>query len=241
MHTIGGEIVVSADVPTVGWRVVFTQRRSAFVRPLAGPLQTAGIVLVLLLLLIGLTLTAVLARRLRQAREEEKRMRELHRAQDEFISVVSHELRTPVSGVLGFLQTTLDHWEVMSEDERLNAVQRAFTNARRLQAMARDVLDTESMESGQFDDVRNPIDLADEMRTAVEGFDSGPTGVTLVVPDAPVIVQAIRTGSSRCSRTCSRTPSSSPSAAPRWRCRWSSSPGPRGSPWSTTVPGSTRA
>ena len=95
---------------------------------------------------------------------------ELNRAQDEFISVVSHELRTPVSGVLGFLQTSLDHWEVMSDADRHNAVRRAFTNARRLQAMTRDVLDTESIESGRFGYVKHDVDLTEEVRTAVEAF-----------------------------------------------------------------------
>ena len=175
LHQIGDKLVVSADVPVVGWRVVFTQDRSEFVEPLAGPLQSAGLILVLLLLAVGLTLTVVLARRLRQSREQEARLLELNRSQDEFISVVSHELRTPVSGVLGFLQTSLDHWEVMSDEDRHSAVRRAFTNARRLQAMTRDVLDTESIESGRFGYVRHPMDLADEVRTAVDAFSGGPT------------------------------------------------------------------
>ena len=173
LHQVGDELVVSADVPVVGWHVVFTQNRSEFVEPLAGPLQSAGLILVLLLLAVGLTLTVVLARRLRQAREQEARLRALNRSQDEFISVVSHELRTPVSGVLGFLQTSLDHWDVMSDEDRHSAVRRAFTNARRLQAMTRDVLDTESIESGRFGYVRHPMDLADEVRTAVDAFSSG--------------------------------------------------------------------
>lgn len=188
LHRIGGDLVVTADVPAVGWHVVFTQRRSEFVKPLAGPLQTAGLVLVLLLLGVGLTLTWLLSKRLRQAREAEARLRALHSAQEEFISVVSHELRTPVSGVLGFLQTTLDHWPTMSDDERHSAVRRAFTNARRLQAMARDVLDTESIESGQFGYLTHPIDLADEVRISVETFVSGPVDVVLQVPDTEVIV-----------------------------------------------------
>ena len=37
LHEIGDKLVVSADVPVVGWRVVFTQDRSEFVEPLAGP------------------------------------------------------------------------------------------------------------------------------------------------------------------------------------------------------------
>jgi signal transduction histidine kinase len=188
-HQVGNLLAVSADVPAVGWRVVFTQKRSEFVAPLAGPLQSVGLLLVLLLLAVGLLLTVVLARRLRQSQEQETRLRALNRSQDEFISVVSHELRTPVSGVLGFLQTSLDHWEVMSDDDRRNAVRRAFLNARRLQAMTRDVLDTESIESDHFGYVRHPIDLADEVRTAVEAFSSGSAdGVVLRLPDTPVVV-----------------------------------------------------
>jgi signal transduction histidine kinase len=190
LHQVGDQLVVSADVPAVGWRVVFTQDRDEFVEPLAGPLQSAGLILVLLLLAIGLTLTVILARRLRQAREQEARLRELNRSQDEFISVVSHELRTPVSGVLGFLQTSLDHWDVMDDEDRHSAVRRAFTNARRLQAMTRDVLDTESIESGRFGYVRHPMDLADEVRTAAEGFSSGVAdGVIVRVPETPVMME----------------------------------------------------
>jgi signal transduction histidine kinase len=190
LHQIGDKLVVSAGVPVVGWHVVFTQNRSEFVKPLAGPLQSAGLILVLLLLAIGLTLTVALARRLRQSREQEARLRALNRSQDEFISVVSHELRTPVSGVLGFLQTSLDHWDVMSDGDRHSAVRRAFTNARRLQAMTRDVLDTESIESGRFGYVRHPMDLADEVRTAVEAFSTGlANGVVLTVPETPVMME----------------------------------------------------
>jgi len=190
LQQIGDDLVVSADVPVVGWRVVFTQDHDEFDEPLAGPLQSAGLILVLLLLAVGLTLTVLLARRLRQSRQQEARLRELNRSQDEFISVVSHELRTPVSGVLGFLQTTLDHWRVMSDEDRHSAVRRAFTNARRLQAMTRDVLDTESIESGRFGYVRHPMDLADEVRTAVDAFSSGATsGLVVSVPDTPVMME----------------------------------------------------
>ena len=190
-HRVGDQFVVSADVPSIGWQVVFAQDREEFVEPLAGPLQSTGLILVLVLSGIGLLLTGILARRLRQAREERRRLLELSRSQEEFISVVSHELRTPVAGVLGFLQTSLDHWEVMSDPERHNAVRRAFTNARRLQAMTRDVLDTESIEAGHFGYVRHPIDLADELRTAVDAFDTEAHGqVRLTVPDEPVVVEA---------------------------------------------------
>ena len=58
--TRGDQLVFSEDVPSVGWRVVFVQDRDEFVAPLAGPLRTAGVVLVLLLLLVGLLLVGLL-------------------------------------------------------------------------------------------------------------------------------------------------------------------------------------
>ncbi len=189
---LGADLVVTADVPIVGWRVAYVQNRAEFVKPLAGPLQNVGLIVVLLLLTVGLILTVVLARRLRQARLQEARLRELNRAQEEFISVVSHELRTPVSGVLGFLQTSLDHWDTMTDDDRHNAVRRAYTNARRLQAMTRDVLDTESIESGHFGYVRHPVDLVEEVRQAADSFDEVGTGhgVTVSAPPEAVMVEA---------------------------------------------------
>ena len=169
----GDTLVFVADAPQVGWRVIFTQDRGEFVAPLAGPLRTAGLVLVLLMVVVGLVLVGILVRRLRQAQEEERRLRELSRSQEEFISVVSHELRTPVAGVLGFLQTTLDHWEAMSDEERMTAVRRAFVNARRLQTMTRDVLDTESIETGRFGYTMTDLDLAAEATAGMEGLYGG--------------------------------------------------------------------
>lgn len=189
---LGGRLVITAGVPALGWRVVFRQDRGQFVGALSGPLQTAGLILVLLLMAVGLTLVVMLVRRLHEAREQERRLRELTRSQAEFISVVSHELRTPVAGVLGFLQTTVDHWSSLSDQDRLSTVKRAVTNARRLQAMTRDVLDTESIESGRLGYVFQSIDLSTELRTAVEGSLGADAShpVTLTGPPRPVLVEA---------------------------------------------------
>lgn len=189
---IGNRIVISADVPAIGWRVVFRESRSQFQGGVTGPLQKAGLILVLLLLAVGLLMVVILVRRLREAREQERRLRELTRSQSEFISVVSHELRTPVAGVLGFLQTTVDHWDTLSETERLSTVRRAVTNARRLQAMTRDVLDTESIEAGRIGYAFQPVDLTDELETAVDASRAADSSRVIVLspPDGPLIVDA---------------------------------------------------
>jgi signal transduction histidine kinase len=187
-HDIGNKIVFIADVPALGWRVVFREDRSQFVSALSGPLQQAGLILVLLLLAVGLTLVIVLVRRLRESREQERRLRNLTRSQAEFISVVSHEIRTPVAGVLGFLQTTVDHWPNLSDEERLSTVRRAVTNARRLQAMTRDVLDTESIESGRLSYAFHPVDLGSELQTAIEGSGNADPSHRVVLQPLPATV-----------------------------------------------------
>jgi signal transduction histidine kinase len=168
VHRFDGRVVVIADVPAAGWRVALRQDIAEFEHPLVGPLDRAGQVLILVLLGGGAVLTGLLYRRLRAARAEQERLRRLSEAQQELVSIVSHELRTPVAGVLGFLETTLDHWDTMEDAERRNAVSRAAANAQRLQAMTRDVLDTQNVEAGRLVHVLAPLDLGALLASAVD-------------------------------------------------------------------------
>jgi signal transduction histidine kinase len=168
VHRRDGQVQVLGDVSPFQWRVVFTQDADEFDEGLAGPLQQVGIIVVVAFIAIGVLTFIALARRLQAAREEEERLRRLSESQEEFISIVSHELRTPVAGVLGFLQTTMDHWDSMSETERFNAVRRSASNARRLQGLTRDVLDSQSVESGRMSYAMGDADLREEVAVAVE-------------------------------------------------------------------------
>ncbi len=190
VQRIDDAVVALADVPTAGWRVAFRQDADEFERPLVGPLQRAGRVLILALLAAGAVLTVLLYRRLRAARAEQARLQRLSEAQQELVSIVSHELRTPVAGVLGFLETTLDHWDTMEDSERHGAVSRAAANARRLQALTRDVLDTQRVESGQLVHVLEPLDLTDLVTSAVAAARalSPERTFDLRVPAEPVVI-----------------------------------------------------
>lgn len=76
-----------------------------------------------------------------------------------------------------------------AHEAAFNAVLRAVTNARRLQAMTRDVLDTESIEAGRLGYAFQRVDLGSELHTAIEGF--GTTHpVTLVPPTGPITLDA---------------------------------------------------
>jgi signal transduction histidine kinase len=191
-HRRGQQVSAVAKVTSVGWDAVFTQDAAEFDGGLARRIDTA----VLLLVLGGLAAAAIgffaLLRRLRRARLEQRRLEEINRTTEEFISIVSHELRTPVAGVVGFLQTTADHWPVMTDDARRQAVDRALANARRLYLFSQEILDTSRLEEGTLVGDFDVIDLRGELEVAVAARrDLSPERlIALWVPDEPVFVQA---------------------------------------------------
>jgi len=162
-----GRILVVQDVPGPEWRAVSSQDIAEFEEGLGGQVQRLILVLGLAALIAAAAVVYFLLRRLRAAREEERRLAELNATREEFISIVSHELRTPVAGVLGFLQSTLDHWESMDDPARRHAIERAAANARRLHGLTRDILDTTAIEAGKLSYVLEVVELVDEVRDAV--------------------------------------------------------------------------
>ena len=191
-HRTSGEVVVIEPVESAGWRAVFSQDAGEFEGGLGQRLQSALLLVVVAGVALGGVAVIASLNRLRGAREEQRRLEELNRTREEFISVVSHELRTPVAGVLGFLQTTLDHWGSMSDEERQAAVTRARSNARRLQALSRDVLDASGIEEGRITYAFARLDLVDEVRSAVSATREAHTDrtVNLDVPGDAVWVDA---------------------------------------------------
>jgi two-component system sensor histidine kinase KdpD len=185
-------VAAVANVSSVGWQAVFTQDATEFDGGLGRRIDNA----VLLLIIGGLVAAAAgffaLLRRLRRARLEQRRLQEINRTTEEFISIVSHELRTPVAGVVGFLQTTADHWTLMSDDARREAVDRALANARRLYLFSQEVLDSSRLEDGRLAPDLDVVDLRGELEVAVAARrDLSPERlIALWVPDEPVFVQA---------------------------------------------------
>lgn len=164
---IDGDAVAIAEMPALGWRAVFRQDASEFEGGLGQQVQIAVLLVIVAGAVAAIVGAIALTGRLRAAREEQRRLAEINDVREEFIGIVSHELRTPVAGVIGFLQTTLDHWDQLGESERRETVQRAAVNARRLQALTRDVLDVSSAEQGNIRYAFGPVDLNDEVAASI--------------------------------------------------------------------------
>ena len=191
-YRIGHRVAAVAKLTSVEWDAVFTQDAAEFDGGLGRSIDTA----VVLVVIGGLAAAAVgvffLLRRLRRAREEQRRLQEINRTTEEFMSIVSHELRTPVAGVVGFLQTTADHWTVMSDDARREAVDRALANARRLYLFSQEILDSSRLDDGRLVGDLEVVDLRVELEVAVAARRelSPERLIALWVPDEPVFVRA---------------------------------------------------
>ncbi|HVV37550.1 MAG TPA: ATP-binding protein [Acidimicrobiales bacterium] len=168
-HRKGAWITASAPIPSVGWHATFRQTTKEFEGDLTAPLRSALLLLMGVALIGGIVTFFTLFSRLQAARREQARLAEISAAHEEFISIVSHELRTPATGQLGFLQTLIDHWEAMKDDDRRHALSQAYANARRLHALSRDVLNTASIEAGELAYAFETLDLAAAAQVAVDG------------------------------------------------------------------------
>ena len=195
LHRVDGQVVAVAEVKSAQWRAVFRQNAAEFDGGLASGLRWALILLVVMAVVGGGCAFVVVLRRLATAREEHRRLAEVSKAREEFISIVSHELRTPVTAVMGFLEVTLDNWGSMTEDERRSALERACGGARRLHLLTRDVLDTASLESGQLTYSFEDVDLRDEVGVSVAAILDGQPGSSIRYepPSQPVWARVDRT------------------------------------------------
>jgi signal transduction histidine kinase/ActR/RegA family two-component response regulator len=114
------------------------------------------------------------------------------RLKDEFLATLAHELRNPLApmcSVLDLLQRKA------FDDEQVTwahgVLQRQLMQ---LSHLVDDLLDVSRFNEGKIELRRTPVDLADAMRTAVEGsrprIDAASHRLSISFPDAPVTVDA---------------------------------------------------
>ncbi len=120
--------------------------------------------------------------------EQNKRLLELDRLKDEFLSLVSHELRTPLTSIRGYLDLVLDEeaGELTSEQRRfLEAVER---NSGRLLRLVGDLLFVAQADAGRLSLEQAKVDLSGLAADCVEGIApaAAEKSINLVLSATPV-------------------------------------------------------
>ncbi|MEK6275351.1 MAG: ATP-binding protein [Actinomycetota bacterium] len=120
--------------------------------------------------------------------EQNKRLRELDRLKDEFLSLVSHELRTPLTSIRGYLDLVLDEeaGDLNTEQRRfLEAVER---NSGRLLRLVGDLLFVAQADAGRLSLEQAKVDLVGLAAECVEAATpaAAEKSISLVLDAAPV-------------------------------------------------------
>lgn len=101
---------------------------------------------------------------------EIERLEQMENYRREFLGDVSHELRTPIFAVSGFAENLLEG-ALDDETIRRRFVEKILSNARRLEALTRDLSAISKLETGELGIEAVPFELVDPVREAAESLE----------------------------------------------------------------------
>jgi signal transduction histidine kinase len=124
-----------------------------------------------------------------------RRLQELDRLKDEFVSTVTHELRTPLTSVRAFSEILRDNPELeLAERQKFLAI--IVKESERLTRLINQVLDLAKIESGNIEWTEECVDLAaliDEALNALgQLFRDKAINLQKTLPPKPAVVRADR-------------------------------------------------
>ena len=116
-----------------------------------------------------------------------KRLEEVSKLKDEFVSVVSHELRSPLVSVKGALDLELDETLGSVNTEQREYLQVIHVNADRLSELINTILYVSEIEACRLSLVRRRIRVAELVQTAMTGYKglSATKTITAEIAEAP--------------------------------------------------------
>lgn len=98
----------------------------------------------------NITLQDEVKRQTLELENKNKRLRELDKAKDEFISMASHQLRTPLTAIKGYLSMLLEGDAGEIKMAQYDFVMEAYNGSSRMVGLINDLLNVSRMETGRF-------------------------------------------------------------------------------------------
>jgi signal transduction histidine kinase len=99
--------------------------------------------------------------------EVTERLRSIDKMKDTFLQAVSHDLRSPLTAILGSAVTLEQSEYELSDQDRADLLQRIAANARKLDRLLSDLLDTDRLQRGIVAPDRRPTELGELVRAVV--------------------------------------------------------------------------
>jgi len=101
-------------------------------------------------------------------RVQNRKLREIDKTKDEFISMASHQLRTPLTAVKGYLSMLLEGDAGAVKKEQREFLQRSFDGAQKMVYLISDMLNVSRMQTGKFVIENKPTYLPDVVQGEVD-------------------------------------------------------------------------
>jgi signal transduction histidine kinase len=99
-------------------------------------------------------------------KKQYEKIKESEKMKEEFINIAAHELRTPIQPIIGLSKILLDRKGAIEDyKEHINII---FKNAKRLQKLADDILDTSKIESHSLKLNKEQFDLMEIVSSALK-------------------------------------------------------------------------
>ena len=96
-----------------------------------------------------------------------RRLRDLDQLKDAFLGTISHELRTPITAIGGFVRLLRDRWTQISEEQRLEFLDRVHRNSISLGLLVDDLLDFARLERQALNAPAAPMQLDQHVASTV--------------------------------------------------------------------------
>lgn len=110
-----------------------------------------------------------------------KRLEEIDKAKDEFVSIASHELRTPMTAIRSYAWMALHKPDVVLTEKMIKYLSRILISTERSIDMVNDLLSVSRLESGHMDFKFEPVELPILVSEVVEEMGSKITEKALSV------------------------------------------------------------
>ena len=116
--------------------------------------------------------------------------RRLDEEKSDFIATISHELRTPMAAVYGAAETLLRRDIDLKDEQGRQLLEMIATQASRLRQITEEVLLTSQLDRGELPIGRQVVDVAELVKTTVEGMAPQLPGSTVVDVEIPAEIGA---------------------------------------------------
>lgn len=97
-----------------------------------------------------------------------RRLKEVDKMKDDFISIASHELKTPMAAIKGYLSMILEGVVGKVDPKTKEHVEKAFANVKRLDVLVNELLDVSRLEQGRIQFDMQPVDASKTITEVVD-------------------------------------------------------------------------